>query len=261
MKEQIQGFRLCLIEDSLSQRSPGAGLWLILLCENLGQVWFGCSYSVARQWEQFVKHKTQTCASKTEEIITISAREHDITLLLSIWESTTLTGVQSTFTAGLNNRAVRTKTLCAGTGIRHRWRKACGRQPHRWERRCWTVLYHFLLENSHKNTHSLDSSTFVSATFSPSSDINQQARFPETENPLSKRKASNTCVSEERARTRVKLQATRPRHRLVTHGRWSLAISVSVLYLGSSAAINNYEHHRVESSTWLGRISAQTQKQ
>lgn len=113
IKEQIQGFRLCLIEDSLSQSSPGAGLWLILLCENLGQVWFGCSYSVARQWEQFVKHKTQTCASKTEEIITISAREHDITLLLSIWESTTLTGVQSTFTAGINNRAVRKKTLYA----------------------------------------------------------------------------------------------------------------------------------------------------
>lgn len=116
-------------------------------------------------------------------------------------------------------------------------------------------------ELTHTCTHSLDSSTFVSATFSPSSDINQQARFPETENPLSKRKASNTCVSEERARTRVKHQAIRPRHRLVMHGRWGFAISVSVLYLRSSVAINNYEHNRVERSTWLERISARTQKQ
>lgn len=67
----------------------------------------------------------------------------------------------------------------------------------------------------HTHTPSLDSSTFVSATLPPSSDINQQARFPETENPLSKRKASNTCVSEERARTRVKNQA---RHHLITCG-------------------------------------------
>lgn len=63
--------------------------------------------------------------------------------------------------------------------------------------------------------------------FSPSSDINQQAWFPETENPLSKGKASNTCVSEDWARTRVKNQAIRPRHHPIMHRGWSFSISMS----------------------------------
>lgn len=50
-------------------------------------------------------------------------------------------------------------------------------------------------------TPRLDSSTFLPGTFSPSSNINQQALFPETRNSLSKRKPSNTCTSKRPART------------------------------------------------------------
>lgn len=47
----------------------------------------------------------------------------------------------------------------------------------------------------------MDSSTFLPGTFSPSSNINQQAIFPETRNSLSKRKPSSTCTSKKPART------------------------------------------------------------
>lgn len=63
----------------------------------------------------------------------------------------------------------------------------------------------------------LDSSTFLPGTFSPSSNINQQAWFPETRNSLSKRKPSNTCTSMKPARTPVKNQAIRLRHCLIVH--------------------------------------------
>lgn len=81
------------------------------------------------------------------------------------------------------------------------------------------------------HTPLLDSSTFVSGMFSPSSNINQQAWFPETRNPLSKRKPSNTCISKDTARTWVKNQTIR---------LWGIIWSctggdVSVIYVNMSA--------------------------
>lgn len=59
--------------------------------------------------------------------------------------------------------------------------------------------------------------------FSPSSNINQQAIFPETRNSLSKWKPSNTCASERSARTWVKNQAIRLRlRRGLIMEKWNL---------------------------------------
>lgn len=68
----------------------------------------------------------------------------------------------------------------------------------------------------------LDSSTFLPGTFSPSSNINQQAWFPETRNSLSKRKPRNTCTSKKPARTWVKNQAIRLRHSLIVYWKLNL---------------------------------------
>lgn len=82
---------------------------------------------------------------------------------------------------------------------------------------------------THKYTHTLcwTPAPLFQQRFSPSSDINQQDWFPEIENPLSKGKASNTCESEDWARTRVKNQVIRPRHHPTTCRRWSFSIGVS----------------------------------
>lgn len=84
------------------------------------------------------------------------------------------------------------------------------------------------LPHTHTHTHPRwTQAPLFQQHFSPKSDINQQAWFPETENPLSKEKASNTCTSEDWARTRVKHQATRLRHHPITHWGWSFSISTS----------------------------------
>ena len=179
-------------------------LWLILLCKDLGQVWFGCSYSVAQQWEQFVKHKTKVCL-KDKEIITISAWAHDITPLLSIWESTMLTAAQSTFTAGINKRTVWMKTL---SGDLRNWRMAAQVIQSLWnweenqiEKTMLNCVVPFSLTHKHTDRHRhTDTHTHTHTHpcwtqaplfqqhFCPSTDINQQAWFPETENPSAKEK-------------------------------------------------------------------------
>lgn len=81
---------------------------------------------------------------------------------------------------------------------------------------------------SHTYTHPpWTQAPLLQQCFSPSLDINQQAWFPEIENPRSKGKASNTCVSEVWARTPVKYQSIRPRIHPITCRGWSFSISMS----------------------------------
>lgn len=167
-------------------------------------------------------------ASKTNENITISARVHDIIMQLSIWESTILTITGSTFRGCRNHRKVRIQTTRDEANVY--------RQSHKINCCTFTSWVMFIFLCSRRKKHPtvtardkkmmmlsvislyfgnyyappwLDSSTFFPGTFFPSSNINQQALFPEIRNSLSKRKHSNTCTSKKPARMWVKNQAIR----------------------------------------------------
>ena len=180
------------------------------------------------------KARKPKCASKTKENITISAIAHDIIMQLSIWESTILTATQSTFMVWQNQRKLWIQTMyvqriyicnkikenaanlqgniCRLMSIFHYNRRENVTTLIARDKKMMLMLRVISLSiGDYIYTPRLDSSTFLPGTFSPSSNINQQALFPETRDSLSKRKPSNTCTSKRPARTWVKNQAFRLR--------------------------------------------------
>lgn len=127
-------------------------------------------------------------------------------------------------------RTVWMKTLCTETEEKwqHRWRKACGivkrtKSMEKTVPSCVEPLSHI---------HTLVGLQHLcfNNDFLPVLTLTNRHDFLKLKTPSAKGKASNTCESKDRARTRVKHQAIRPRHHPITCRGWSFSISMSGIH-------------------------------